>query len=88
MGGPTSGRRPTFVPLSRAAERIRIMLLKEDSPTCEQMAKKLGASVSAWCLYLKGARRIPLWLAVAAEDKYGIPVREWLEKPRSTRAAA
>jgi hypothetical protein len=70
------------MPGSRAAERIVAILLKEDAPTCEQMAQKLGASLSAFCLYLKGRRKIPLWLAVAVEKQRKIPVEEWLEKPR------
>jgi hypothetical protein len=64
------------------------MLLKEDAPTCEQLAFKLGASLSAFCLYLKGRRKMPLWLAVAVEKRHGIPVEEWLEKPNRSRAAA
>lgn len=87
MGGPTSGRYVTLTPGSRAAERIVMLLLKEDAPTCEQLAQKLGASLSAFCLYLKGRRKMPLWLAVAVEKHLKIPVEEWLEKPRARAAA-
>lgn len=87
MGGPTSGRYVTLTPGSQAAKRIVAILLKDDAPTCEQMAQKLGASLSAFCLYLQGRRKIPLWLAVAVEKKHNIPVEEWLEKPRARAAA-
>jgi hypothetical protein len=86
MGGPTSGRYITLKPDSRAAEKIVTLLLKDDALTCEQLALKLGASLSAFSRYLKGDRAIPLWLAVAVEKSLKIPVEEWLEKPR--RAAA
>jgi len=88
MGGPTSGRYITLIPGSRAAERIVALLLKDDAPTCEKVATNLNASLSAFCLYLKGRRKIPLWLAVKVKEKYGIPVEEWLEKPKSRRQAA
>lgn len=89
MGGFGSGRIITLHPGSRAAEKVLKMLRNrgEDTPTCEEMAKALGIGLSAWCLYLKGQRKIPLKAAVAVEKRYKIPVEEWLEKPR-TKAAA
>jgi plasmid maintenance system antidote protein VapI len=87
MGGPTSGRYITLKPASRAAERIVAYLLKEEGPTCEQLAAKLGVSLSAFTRYLKGDRAIPLWAAVKVEQLLKIPVEEWLDKPRSRAAA-
>lgn len=80
MGGPTSGRYITLRPDNRAAERIVALLLKDGSPTCEQLAAKFGVSLSAFTRYLKGDRAIPLWLAVRIEQQLKIPVEEWLEK--------
>jgi hypothetical protein len=78
-----------MTPRTRGAERLIALIRADGGPTCEKVSQVLGVSISALCLYLKGRRKIPLWVAIRARDKYEIAVDDWLDKPKGrTRAAA